>query len=206
MSRIQLALNVNDIDAAVDFYSALFDTAPAKRRPGYANFAVANPPLKLVLFENADASGTLNHLGVERESMEEVESEANRLEAAGLTLDVEGDVVCCYARQDKHWVTGPEGSGGRTTWCSPTHTPSWRARRRRPDRGRGRSVDLDPRAAPADSSPARDHGQPFSPTYHTADDQTAATMVAKSRPPATGRNQPGADLVRTATTFTTRAP
>ena len=109
MSRLQLALNVNDIDAAVDFYSTLFDTAPVKRRPGYANFAVANPPLKLVLFENPEQTGTLNHLGVERESMEEVEAEANRLEAAGLTLDVEGDVVCCYARQDKHWVTGPDG-------------------------------------------------------------------------------------------------
>ena len=109
MSRLQLALNVDDIDAAVEFYSTLFDTAPAKRRPGYANFAVANPPLKLVLFENAAATGTLNHLGVERDSMEEVEAEADRLEAAGLELRVEGDVVCCYARQDKHWVTGPDG-------------------------------------------------------------------------------------------------
>jgi len=109
MSRLQLALNVQNIDAAVEFYSTLFDTPPAKRRPGYANFAVANPPLKLVLFENPAATGTLNHVGVERESMDEVEAEANRLEAAGLTLDVEGDVVCCYARQDKHWVTGPDG-------------------------------------------------------------------------------------------------
>jgi len=109
MSRLQLALNVDDIDAAVEFYSTLFDTAPAKRRPGYANFAVADPPLKLVLFENAPATGTLNHLGVERDSMEQVEAEANRLEAAGLALRVEGDVVCCYARQDKHWVTGPDG-------------------------------------------------------------------------------------------------
>jgi catechol 2,3-dioxygenase-like lactoylglutathione lyase family enzyme len=109
MSRLQLALNVNDIDAAVDFYTTLFDTAPTKRRPGYANFAVANPPLKLVLFENPEQTGTLNHLGVERESMEEVAEQANRLESAGLDLRVEGDVVCCYARQDKHWVTGPDG-------------------------------------------------------------------------------------------------
>ena len=109
MSRIQLALNVADIDAAVEFYSTLFATQPAKRRPGYANFAVANPPLKLALFENPEATGTLNHLGVERESMAEIEEQAARLEAAGLTLDVEGDVVCCYARQDKHWVTGPDG-------------------------------------------------------------------------------------------------
>jgi catechol 2,3-dioxygenase-like lactoylglutathione lyase family enzyme len=109
MSRLQLALNVNDIDAAVDFYSTLFNTTPVKRRPGYANLVVDNPPLKLVLFENPAQTGTLNHLGVERDSMEEVEAEADRLEAAGLTLDVEGDVVCCYARQEKHWVTGPDG-------------------------------------------------------------------------------------------------
>lgn len=109
MSRIQLALNVNDMEAAVQFYSTLFNTPPAKQRPGYANFAVENPPVKLVLFENPEATGTLNHLGVERASMEEVQTEADRLEAAGLSLDVEGDVVCCYARQDKHWVTGPDG-------------------------------------------------------------------------------------------------
>ena len=109
MSRLQLALNVNDIDAAVEFYSTLFDTKPAKRRPGYANFAIDSPALKLVLFENPEQSGTLNHLGVERESMAEVEAEADRLEAAGLALRTEGDVVCCYARQDKHWVTGPDG-------------------------------------------------------------------------------------------------
>jgi catechol 2,3-dioxygenase-like lactoylglutathione lyase family enzyme len=109
MSRLQLALNVEDIDAAVAFYSTLFDTAPAKRRPGYANFAIEEPSLKLVLFENPGHSGTLNHLGVERDSVEEVQSEAARLEAAGLPLRVEGDVVCCYARQDKHWVSGPDG-------------------------------------------------------------------------------------------------
>ncbi|HET9648173.1 MAG TPA: ArsI/CadI family heavy metal resistance metalloenzyme [Microlunatus sp.] len=109
MSRLQLALNVNDIDTAVDFYTKLFDTEPAKRRPGYANFAIENPALKLILFENPEQTGTLNHLGVERESMAEVEAEADRLEQAGLALDVEGDVVCCYARQDKHWVTGPDG-------------------------------------------------------------------------------------------------
>ena len=109
MSRLQLALNVADIDAAVEFYTILFDTPPAKRRPGYANFAVANPPLKLVLFENPEATGTLNHLGVERESVDEVAAQADRLETAGLNLDVEGDVVCCYARQDKHWITGPDG-------------------------------------------------------------------------------------------------
>jgi catechol 2,3-dioxygenase-like lactoylglutathione lyase family enzyme len=109
MSRLQLALNVDNIDEAVAFYSILFDTPPSKRRPGYANFAVEQPALKLVLFENPGASGTLNHLGVERDSMDEVESEASRLEAAGLPLRVEGEVVCCYARQGKHWVSGPDG-------------------------------------------------------------------------------------------------
>jgi catechol 2,3-dioxygenase-like lactoylglutathione lyase family enzyme len=109
MSRLQLALNVDDVDAAVEFYSTLFDTPPAKRRPGYANFAVESPALKLVLIENPEQTGTLNHLGVERDSMAEVQAEADRLEAAGLALRSEGDVVCCYARQDKHWVTGPDG-------------------------------------------------------------------------------------------------
>ena len=94
MSRIQLALNVDDVESAVAFYKALFDTPPAKRRPGYANFAVQDPPLKLVLFESPGSSGTLNHLGVERESMDEVQAEAYRLESAGLTRDLEGDVGC----------------------------------------------------------------------------------------------------------------
>ena len=109
MSRLQLALNVDDLDEAVAFYATLFGTQPAKRRPGYANFAVTDPPLKLVLFANPAETGTLNHLGIERATMEEVEEQAERLETAGLALDVEGDVVCCYARQDKHWVTGPDG-------------------------------------------------------------------------------------------------
>jgi catechol 2,3-dioxygenase-like lactoylglutathione lyase family enzyme len=109
LGAFALALNVNDIDAAVEFYSTLFDTAPAKHRPGYANFVIDSPALKLVLLENPEAIGTPNHLGVECDSMGEVEAEADRLEAAGLQLDVEGDVVCCYARQDKHWVTGPDG-------------------------------------------------------------------------------------------------
>ncbi len=109
MSRLQLALNVADIDEAVEFYSTYFDTAPAKRRPGYANFAIADPPLKLVLFENPDVTGTLNHLGVERASVEEVEEQGRRLQAAGLTVDDQCGEVCCYARQDKHWVTGPDG-------------------------------------------------------------------------------------------------
>ena len=109
MSRLQLALNVSDIDEAVAFYTALFDAVPAKRRPGYANFALADPPLKLVLIESAERAGELNHLGVEHASAERVREEADRLATTGLAVREEGDVVCCYARQDKHWVTGPDG-------------------------------------------------------------------------------------------------
>lgn len=109
MSRVQLALNVDDLDAAVGFYSKLFDTLPAKVRPGYANFAIDQPPLKLVLIEGDGAGGTLNHLGVEVQSADEVHSTQSRLAAAGLATEVEDDVACCYARQDKVWVEGPSG-------------------------------------------------------------------------------------------------
>ena len=108
MSRVQLALNVNDIDAAVDFYSKLFGVDPAKRRPGYANFAVPEPPLKLVLFENPGRGGTLNHLGVEVESTEEVTSATTRLSGEGLTTATEDHVTCCHAVQDKVWVDGAD--------------------------------------------------------------------------------------------------
>jgi catechol 2,3-dioxygenase-like lactoylglutathione lyase family enzyme len=108
MSRVQLALNVTDLDAAVDFYSKLFDVSPAKREPGYANFAVAEPPLKLVLFEGADG-GTLNHLGVEVESTDEVVATDTRLRDDGLDTATEDQVSCCYAVQDKTWVEGPDG-------------------------------------------------------------------------------------------------
>ena len=115
MSRIQLALNVADIDAAVDFYSTLFGAEPAKRRPGYANFAIVEPPLKLVLIENAadrgaGVAGALNHLGVEVESTEEVQAATRRLSAEGLEPDVQEATTCCYANQDKFWVQGtPDG-------------------------------------------------------------------------------------------------
>jgi len=111
MSRIQLALNVSDLDAAVAFYGKLFGAEPAKRRPGYANFAIAEPPLKLVLMENPAASGgTLNHLGVEVESTDEVTAATRRLAAEGLATGVEENVTCCYAVQDKVWVTDPDGA------------------------------------------------------------------------------------------------
>jgi len=109
MSRVQLALNVDDIDEAVSFYTALFGTEPAKRRPGYANFAIAEPPLKLVLLENPGQGGTLNHLGVEVADADSVDAEQARLAQAGLAAVDERDTTCCYARQDKFWVTGAPG-------------------------------------------------------------------------------------------------
>ena len=111
MSRVQLALNVSDLDAAVAFYSKLFATQPAKLRPGYANFAIAEPPLKLVLIEGT-SGGTLNHLGVEVETAAEVASAQERLAASGLPTATEDQVACCYALQDKVWVHGP----GQEPW------------------------------------------------------------------------------------------
>jgi catechol 2,3-dioxygenase-like lactoylglutathione lyase family enzyme len=109
MSRVQLSINVSDFDAAVAFYSRLFGTAPAKLRPGYANFAVDDPPLKLVLNAAGNgAGGTINHLGVEVASTEEVDQAGARLAAAGLATEVRPETVCCYARQDKVWVYDPD--------------------------------------------------------------------------------------------------
>jgi catechol 2,3-dioxygenase-like lactoylglutathione lyase family enzyme len=109
MSRVQLALNVDDLDEAIAFYSKLFNTEPVKRKPGYANFAVTEPPLKLVLLENPGQGGTLNHLGVEVESSEQVHEEIARLQGEGLFTDEEIGTTCCFATQDKVWVTGPAG-------------------------------------------------------------------------------------------------
>jgi catechol 2,3-dioxygenase-like lactoylglutathione lyase family enzyme len=109
MPRVQLALNVEDLDQAIAFYSKLFHTEPAKRKPGYANFAIADPPLKLVLLENPGQGGTLNHLGVEVESSEVVQAEIARLTEAGMFTDEEVGTTCCFATQDKVWVTGPGG-------------------------------------------------------------------------------------------------
>ena len=110
MSRVQLALNVDDLDAAISFYRRLFDTEPAKVRPGYANFAVAEPPLKLILLEGIGDPGTLNHLGVEVETTDDVTTTEERLHGEGLATAVEEDVACCYARQDKVWVDDPAGT------------------------------------------------------------------------------------------------
>ena len=113
MSRVQLALNVNDLDESVEFYSKLFGTEPAKRRPGYANFAIAQPPLKLVLIENPGSGGSLNHLGVEVEDVDTVDAEQTRLADAGLASIDQRGTTCCYAKQDKFWV---EGAPNGETW------------------------------------------------------------------------------------------
>ena len=115
MSRVQLALNVSDLDEAIAFYSKLFGTEPAKLRPGYANFAISDPPLKLVLMEDATARGNgtvsaLNHLGVEVETAGEVAAATGRLTDDGLKTEVEEGTNCCFAIQDKVWVNDPDGA------------------------------------------------------------------------------------------------
>src|SRR5712691_4800555 len=110
VSRVQLALNVEDLDAAVAFYGKLFGAEPAKLRPGYANFAIAEPPLKLVLIEGEGRGGSLNHLGVEVASTEEVTEATARLAEQGLETRTEDQVSCCYAVQDKVWIRDPDGA------------------------------------------------------------------------------------------------
>lgn len=109
MSRVQLALNVDDLDTAITFYSRLFGVGPAKVQPGYANFAIDQPPLKLVLFHSPGSGGTINHLGVEVETSEQVHAEITRLADEGLFTEEEIGTTCCFALQDKVWVTGPSG-------------------------------------------------------------------------------------------------
>jgi hypothetical protein len=109
MSRIQLALNVDNLAEGVAFYSKLFKTQPAKIKQGYANFAIVEPPLKLVLIENPGHGGSINHLGVEVESSETVHAEIGRLTGEGLFTEEEIGTTCCFATQDKVWVTGPGG-------------------------------------------------------------------------------------------------
>jgi catechol 2,3-dioxygenase-like lactoylglutathione lyase family enzyme len=120
--RLQLALNVSDLDEAVEFYSCLFGVEPARRRPGYANFAIDQPPLKLVLFEtghecnddegcNNGAGGTINHLGVEVDSVEEVLEAEQRISDSGLVTTGVDDTQCCFAEKTETWVTGPDGIG-----------------------------------------------------------------------------------------------
>lgn len=110
VARVQLALNVDDVDEAVAFYGKLFDAEPAKQRPGYANFALDEPDMKLVLIENRGHGGMLNHLGVEVESAGEVATAMSRLAGQGLKTRAENEVDCCYAVQDKVWVSDPDGA------------------------------------------------------------------------------------------------
>ena len=109
MSRVQLALNVDNLDEAITFYCKLFNTEPVKVKPGYANFEVTEPPLKLVLLENPGHGGTLNHLGVEVTTNDTVHAEIARLTDEGLFTQEEINTTCCFAAQDKVWVTGPGG-------------------------------------------------------------------------------------------------
>ena len=108
--RLQLALNVDDLDQAIEFYTKMFGTPPAKTKPGYANFAIENPPLKLVLFEGAGESGSINHLGVETETAAEVVAAEARLAYAGLDTTGVDDTVCCYAEKTETWVHAPDGN------------------------------------------------------------------------------------------------
>ncbi|HEY5092037.1 MAG TPA: ArsI/CadI family heavy metal resistance metalloenzyme [Acidimicrobiales bacterium] len=110
MSRLQLALNVSNLDEAADFYTKFFKTEPTKLRPGYANFAITEPPLKLVLFENSGDPGTINHLGVEVSTTGEVQDATRYLAEQGFVTDVEDETTCCFAVQDKVWVDGPDAS------------------------------------------------------------------------------------------------
>jgi hypothetical protein len=109
MSRVQLALNVDDLDTAIPFYTKLFATEPHKIEPGYANFAIDDPPLKLVLFENAEEAGSLNHLGVEVATTAEVRQADARLLDVGVDTTTQESTTCCFAVQDKTWVTDPAG-------------------------------------------------------------------------------------------------
>lgn len=107
--RLQLALNVDDLDEAIEFYTRMFGTPPGKVREGYANFAIADPPLKLVLFAGAGAGGSINHLGVETETAAEVVAAEARLRGSGLATTGVDDTQCCYAEKTETWVDGPDG-------------------------------------------------------------------------------------------------
>jgi hypothetical protein len=112
VSRLQLALNVSNLEESIDFYSRYFNTSPAKVRPGYANFAIEEPPLKLILMQGNGQPGSINHLGVEVFSTDEVRAKTEYLASRGFPVDVEDETTCCYAVQDKVWVTGPD----QTSW------------------------------------------------------------------------------------------
>jgi lactoylglutathione lyase len=112
VSRIQLALNVSNLEESIDFYSRYFNATPAKVKPGYANFAIDEPPLKLILMQGDGVPGSINHLGVEVFSTDEVKEKADYLSSRGFPIDMEDETTCCYAVQDKVWVSGPD----KTNW------------------------------------------------------------------------------------------
>jgi catechol 2,3-dioxygenase-like lactoylglutathione lyase family enzyme len=150
---VQLALNVSDIDQAVEFYSKLFATEPAKRRPGYANFAIAEPPLKLVLIEGHGEPGSLNHLGVEVESTADVGAAQSRLASEGMATATEEEVSCCYAVQDKVWVDGPDAEPWEIyTVLADVEMPDGMLRTVEPDAPAGEASAC---CAPASGSAAR---------------------------------------------------
>ncbi len=144
MSRLQLALNVDDLAEAISFYSTLFNAEPAKVKPGYANFAIAEPPLKLVLIENPGNGGSLNHLGVEVDSSATVHSEIARLAGAGLFTEEEMSTTCCFATQDKVWATGPDNEKWKV-YTKLADTESFGASD--PTHGKAEACDCGPRAA-----------------------------------------------------------
>src|SRR5579862_2200376 len=163
MSRIQLALNVEDLDQSVAFYSKLFGTEPAKLRPGYANFAITEPPLKLILMENPGQGGSLNHLGVEVADTGTVDAEQTRLAEAGLAVVDERNTTCCYARQDKFWVTGaPNGerweiytvTAGSPTFWGQDGSQSWDDTEAQLDAGAGEAASAGTCCTPANQRQA----------------------------------------------------
>jgi catechol 2,3-dioxygenase-like lactoylglutathione lyase family enzyme len=154
MSRVQLALNVNDIDEAVAFYTKLFGTEPAKRRDGYANFAVEQPPLKLVLLENPGQGGTLNHLGIEVPDIGTVDAEQTRLAAAGLASADERGTTCCYAKQDKFWVEGAPNGESWEIYTVLEDSPTFYGEQDGPACCGGTAAAAEPAAVTNSSGPA----------------------------------------------------
>jgi catechol 2,3-dioxygenase-like lactoylglutathione lyase family enzyme len=150
-SRLQLALNVNDIDEAVAFYSKLFGTEPAKLRPGYANFAISEPPLKLVLLENPGQGGSLNHLGIEVPDPDTVAAEQARLAQTGLAPARAGETTCCYAKQDKFWVQGVPGGESWEIYTVLADSPTFYAEGHGPECCGDTNVHTDAPTAPAAS-------------------------------------------------------
>src|ERR1700722_3309955 len=149
MSRVQLALNVNDIDEAVAFYATLFGTEPAKRRPGNPNFAIAEPPLKLVLLENPGQGGSLNHLGIEVPDVDTVDAEQSRLAESGLVSVDERDTTCCYAKQDKFWVQGTPNGESWEVYTVLEDSPTFYAEQDGPACCGGNAQESDPVAISA---------------------------------------------------------